>query len=91
MFRTVQTYLIITFNLLIFSYVADKAAARAHAVSTVKYIRTWSNRIFMTGLSKERNVDEQKKILDELFRRLVDPVAQSPVIAGTITSIGLSH
>ncbi|KAI0221600.1 hypothetical protein LSAT2_027098 [Lamellibrachia satsuma] len=55
-----------------------RAAARAHAVSIVKCIRTWSNRIFTTGLSKERNLNERKKILDELYSRLVDLVAQSP-------------
>ena len=74
MFRTVQMYMIIS----IFFFLQGKAAARAHAVSIVKCIRTWSNRIFTTGLSKERNVNERKKILDELYSRLVDLVAQSP-------------
>ena len=63
-------------------FVDDKTAARKNAVSFVHSIRTWSNRIFATGLSKERTVDERKKILDELFRRLVDQVAMAPADRG---------
>ena len=75
MFRTVQMYMIIS---IFFFFLQGKAAARAHAVSKVKGIRTWSNRIFTTGLSQERNVNERKKIIDELYSRLVDLIAQSP-------------
>ncbi|KAI0220000.1 hypothetical protein LSAT2_028461 [Lamellibrachia satsuma] len=61
----------------------DSVAARAHAVSSVQSIRTWNNRIYANGLSKERTVEERKKILDELFRRLVDQVAMAPAERGT--------
>ena len=61
----------------------DSAAAKAQAVSSVQSMRTWNNRIFANGLSKERNVDERKAIVDELFRRLVDQVAMAPADRGS--------
>ncbi|KAI0211854.1 hypothetical protein LSAT2_003284 [Lamellibrachia satsuma] len=61
----------------------DASAARAHAISVVQSIRTWSNRMFTTGLSRERNIDERKKILDEFYRRLVDQVAMAPADRGS--------
>ena len=61
-----------------FRFVDDPAAARAHAISFVQSTRTWSNHIFATGLSKERNVEDREEILDEFYRRLVDQVAMAP-------------
>ena len=43
--------------------------------------------MFATGLSKERNVDERKKILDGWWTRL----HSHPVIEATITLICLSQ
>ncbi|KAI0212239.1 hypothetical protein LSAT2_002854 [Lamellibrachia satsuma] len=60
----------------------DSATARIHAVSFVQSIRAWSNRVFATGLSNQRNVEERKKILDELYCRLVDEVAKAPADRG---------
>ncbi|KAI0227875.1 hypothetical protein LSAT2_021635 [Lamellibrachia satsuma] len=56
----------------------DSAAARSHAVSFVQSARTCTNRIFVTGLSKERNVKGRERILDEFYSRLVDQVAMAP-------------
>ena len=68
--------------ILLFHNVDDSATARTHAVSFVQSIRAWSNRIFATGLSNQRNVEERKKILDELYCRLVDEVAKAPADRG---------
>ncbi|KAI0229749.1 hypothetical protein LSAT2_019817, partial [Lamellibrachia satsuma] len=61
----------------------DSAAARAHAVSFGQSVRTWTNRIFVTGLSKKGNVKERERILDEFYRRLTDHVAMAPGDWGT--------
>ena len=75
--------IIIFWHCLRFRFLDDASAARAHAVSVVQSIRTWSNRMFTTGLSRERNVEERKKILDEFYRRLVDQVAMVPADRGS--------
>ena len=67
---------------LLFHIVDESATARTHAVSFMQYLRTWSNRTFMTGLSRERKVEERKRILDELYSRFVDEVAVAPADRG---------
>ena len=67
---------------LLFHNVDDPATARTHAISFMQSIRTWSNRTFMTGLSRERKVEERKRILDELYSRFVDEVAVAPADRG---------
>ncbi|KAI0237833.1 hypothetical protein LSAT2_011571 [Lamellibrachia satsuma] len=62
----------------------DSATARIHAVSFVRSMRAWTNRMFTIGLSSQRNVEERKKILDELYSRLVDEVEKAPADRGYI-------
>ena len=68
---------------LLFHIVDDSATARIHAVSFMQSIRTWSNRLFTIGLSRERKVEERKRILDELYSRFVDEVAAAPADRGS--------
>ena len=41
-------------------------------------IRTWNNRNFAKGLSRERPAQERTDILEMLYGRLVDIVAKAP-------------
>ena len=68
---------------LLFHIVDDSATARTHAVSFMQSIRTWSNRLFTIGLSRERKVEERKRILDELYSRFVDEVVVAPADRGS--------
>ena len=63
-------------------FFVDNTEARKHALSFVKWIRTWANVTFAKGLSSERNSDEKAKLLDEIFERLVDQVAIAPADRG---------
>ena len=67
---------------LLFHNVDDYATARIHAVSFMQSIRIWSNRTFTTGLSRERKVEERKRIIDELYNRFADEVAVAPADRG---------
>ena len=40
--------------------------------------------MFTIGLSSQRNVEERKQILDELYSRLVDEVEKAPADRGYI-------
>jgi len=60
----------------------DDSAARNHAEQVVQFIRSWNNRIFANGLSRARTTEERERILDELYRRLVEQVAMAPADRG---------
>ena len=69
---------ILTLNTLFSSFVDNSAAARKHAVAFVQAIRTWNNRNFAKGLSRERPAQERMDILEMLYGRMVDIVAREP-------------
>merc|ERR1711907_119951 len=61
------------------SWLADGGDARAHAKRFVPTMRTWSNSTFETALdSQNRSVEERAGLVDELFQRLENDIAESP-------------
>ena len=56
----------------------DKDAARSHGKWFVSAIRAWSNSVFLSGLSGNRCQEEKNELVDELYQRCEDIVAQDP-------------
>jgi len=53
-------------------------SAREFAVSYIPTLRSWSEAVFLNGLSAERSPDDKAKIVDTFYQRYEDQVAENP-------------
>ncbi|MGB1613031.1 MAG: SAM-dependent methyltransferase, partial [Arenicellales bacterium] len=53
-------------------------SAREFAVNYIPTLRSWSEAVFLNGLSAERSPDEKAKIVDAFYQRYEDRVAENP-------------
>ncbi|NCW17171.1 MAG: SAM-dependent methyltransferase, partial [Rhodobacteraceae bacterium] len=53
-------------------------SAREFAVSYIPTLRSWSEAVFLNGLSAERSPDDKAKIVDTFYQRYEDRVAENP-------------
>ncbi|XP_031573757.1 uncharacterized protein LOC116307623 [Actinia tenebrosa] len=63
-------------------WLKEKGDPMAHAKRFVCSLRAWSNGTFMSGLSNCRSSEEKSNIVDELYRRVENEVAQHPEYYG---------
>ncbi len=56
----------------------DKEAARKHAKWCVSDIRRWSNHTFYSGLSDSRIDEEKTELVEEMWRKYEDVIAEAP-------------
>ena len=60
----------------------NEEAARKHAAWYIPTLRTWSNSTFLTALNESRSMEERQSLVDELYKRYEDLVAQDPAAHG---------
>jgi hypothetical protein len=60
------------------NWLANKGDAKAHAKNFIPTTRTWSNATFYAGLDEKRPEAERRALVDEMYQRYEDKVAEEP-------------
>jgi len=61
------------------AFTAGRLNARDFAQQFVNTHRSWTETTFVAGLAREREMNDKKRIVDELYRRYIELVVQHPV------------
>jgi len=59
-------------------WLANKGDAKAHAKNFIPTTRTWSNATFFAALNESRPEAERRALVDEMYQRYEDKVAEEP-------------
>ncbi len=59
-------------------FLGDQEAARKQAQRYVPNLKRWSNYTFYAGLSDSRSDEEKAELVEEMYRKYEDMVAEAP-------------
>ncbi len=59
-------------------FLGDQDAARKHAQRYVPNMKRWSNYTFYAGLSDSRSDEEKTELVEEMWSKYEDVVAEAP-------------